>query len=98
MNKTLAITTIALVAVVMGMSAVVPAMAAVKGTCDGPLARAIMVQFRGADIRLVEVDIGSGVDRNENGFICEVTLSGEARTSAIAVFDDHIIPAFQVKR
>jgi hypothetical protein len=64
MNKTLTITTIALVAVVMGMSAVAPMI---------PQAAAAGSWPTGFTPKSVEV-IGSGADHNENGLVCEKQL------------------------
>jgi len=94
-QKKLAIAAIALVAVGMTMSAIAPAMAQVRVAeydCGGPDRKIILLN--GATIRHVEGD--SEVDRNGNGWYCQIlvsTCAGElCKPTVVAEVDDHPTP------
>ncbi len=89
MNKTLVITVVTLVAVVMGMSSVVPAMAnhdADSGDC-------IPVELRFGDAKVIHRDASpeeSDIDRNGNGNVCGVNIPANENAPAFRfAFDDH---------
>ena len=90
MNKTLVITAITLVAVVMGMSSVVPAIANHGGTGD-----CIPVELRFGDAKVIHRDAilpaESDIDRNGNGNVCGVNIPANENAPAFRfAFDDHI--------
>ena len=82
MNKTMTIAVIALVAVVMGMSAVVPNMNAYAshtpgtGECPG--------NFKHIDAGATWDDF----DRNENGSVCTITITTPNGIRHIITIDD----------
>ena len=94
MNKTLVITAITLVAVVMGMSSVVPAIANHGGTGD-----CIPVELRFGDAKVIHRDASaaeSDIDRNGNGNVCGVNIPANENAPAFRfAFDDHIVPAMR---
>ena len=94
MNKTLVITVITLVAVVMGMSSVVPAMAHHGGSGD-----CIPLESRFPDSVILHRNASAGesdIDRNGNGNVCGVNIpANENAPASRFAFDDHIVPAMR---